>query len=1119
MVAPVWSTPAGFLGTFTQEIQFVATGSNITLALATDQPNSTFSIISGILPSGLHLYPNNGIIYGTPYYTNEIITSTFVARATNSDGVADRTFSIDIAGPTDPTWVTSAGLLPVGSNGELYALNLDRVYLQLNAKTPKLPRGQVMRYYLKANSGQLPPGLTLNQQGLISGTVNDVLTLDYLANIDGGYDEEFYDSAPYDHVVIIKDTKQGRPEAIAKIYEFTVVATDGISKSEQLFLIRVEDPNALRADNVELNDKSVTVSGTINSNILTVTSNTSTTMPAVGSAIFGPQDPVTYAPLVIREIPGTYVESVNFTNSTFTINSSLLSTYNGTLFYKAPLLNELGGQNTALSGDSAIFKSSVGFLVPPQWVDSNGVQLPTVANLGTFRSNNYQIIQLNTYDPNPYEGAVTYDWLSEINNPEIRMVTDSVFDPAGIPKANLFGQSQLYVKLVSAVPTVGMQFKLDSYVTGADNKIYTVAGVTAIAAGTTISELSVAATNNLYKLDLGITTKYIDTLPPATGYTSQQLTARYPEITTGIVGSAGSTTVSISNIQAIQVGMSVTGPGIQNYTRITSTNNVTRTATISEPLTADVNAILTFGPALGDLYQYYNAIRQSTNYIVWTENGWSLDYTTNPGIVSGVGIIKLGIKIPDTTNIYTGSKSVHPSGLTLNPITGELYGILPYQPNYSETYKFTVRVTKQDYNTSDTVYKDQMFLLTLQGQVQTSIEFVSTGSLGVVVPGQPSELQVIAHHINNSTLSINYIQTGGKLPTGISLARDGTLVGTVPYGNLTSIDVNNLGFNKFTLDQGATTLDREFKFIVTADDVYLQASTTKEFNLKIYEYTPVLYTGLFFKPLMKVASRQHFRSLVQNYNVFSPELLYRPEDPAFGVQDSIKMYLEYGLQELNLDYYMPALVNYFKRKRFYFGDVTSAIAQDANGNNIYEVVYVNIIDDQMIGNTNPDASFTESDNGVVTTFYPDSTGNMQSALANIPVSTNASGIISVDDTFRPRFMQTIQSSTGTPLGFVKAVILCYALPGNASQIISRIKTTNFDFKQLDFDVDRLYIEKSLTSTSTAYLLFGTGASSSGFNIVAEDGILDPADPNYNAQYIQFIAGQEITTEAGVVLTI
>jgi len=1108
MAAPVWATQAGFLGTFTQEIQFVATGSTITLQLQTVSPDATFSIISGSLPSGLHVYPGNGIIYGTPFYTNQVVTSNFVVRATNSDGVADRTFSMDIAGPTDPVWVTNSGLLPVGPNGELYALNLSRVYIQLNATTPKLPNGHLMRYYLKSNAGQLPPGLTINQQGLISGVVDDVLSLDYLANIDGGYDEEFYDSAPYDHVVILRTEKQGRPEAIAKIYEFTVVATDGVSSSQQQFLIRVEDPNSLRADNVELNDKSVTVIGTLGSNTLQVTSNTSTTMPSLGSAIFGPQDS-TGAPLVVQENPASYVESINFTNKTFTINSTLISDYNGSLFYRAPLLNEGIGENTALSGDSSVFKSDIGFTVAPEWIDSNGVALPKVANLGTFRSNNYQIIQLETYDPNPYGGSVTYDWLSRVYNPEILMVTDSVFNAAGIPTANLFGQSNLYVKSVSAVPTVGMQFKLDGYVNGADNKIYTIASVTAYAGG--------------YALGLGVYTKYIGNLAnnaqtPTIGYnTTYNLP---PQITATASGDAGSTVLSIVNILAVTVGMTVTGQGIQNYSKILNINSVTRTATLSEPLLSDlINVKLTFGPGLGDLYQYRNTISNSVHYVVWTDNGW-VDYEEDPGLIaSGPGVIKLSTKILDTTNIYTGSKAIHPSGLKLNPVTAELYGVLPYQPSYSETYKFTVRVTKQDYSTGDIVYKDQMFLLTLQGQVQTQIEFISTGSVGVLVPGQPSELQVVAQHTDNSNLSINYIQTGGKLPQGITLQRDGTLVGTVPYGNLTSIDVNSIGFNKFSLDQGSTTFDKEFSFNVTANDVYLLSSVTKTFNVKINEYTPVLYTGIYFKPLMAVSSRQYFRDLVQNYNVFSTDLLYRPEDPNFGVQNSVKMYLEYGLQELNLDYYMPALVNYFKRKRFYFGEITSAIAQDSLGNDVYEVVYVNVIDDQMNGNINPGASFSEKVGGVVTTFYPDSTGNMQTALENISVSTNASGVISVDSTFRPKFMQSIQSSTGTPLGFVKAVILCYALPGKASEIISRINTLNFDFKQLDFDVDRIYIEKSLTTTSTAYLLFGTGASSSGFNLQTEDGILDPASPEYNAQYIQFIADQDITTEAGVVITI
>jgi len=1103
MAAPVWSTPAGFLGTYTQQIQFVATGSNITLQLQTDVPDSTFSIISGSLPGGLHLYTGNGIIYGTPFYTNQIITSEFVVRATNSEGVADRTFSIDIEGPRDPIWVTDNGLLPVGPNLELYALNRERVHLQLNATTPKLPNGQSIRYYLKPNAGRLPPGVTLNQQGLLSGIVQDILQLDYLANIQGGYDEEFYDSAPYDHVVIIRDTKLGRPESIAKVYQFVVVATDGVSSAERSFLLRVEDPNAFRADNVELSDRTVPVTGTAGSNTLHITGTDKSKMPPVGSLIFGPG-----IPEALYGVQPTKVKSIDFTAFTFVITNNLTDNVAGSLFFRAPLLNDSIGVNSALTLDSDIFRADVGFLVPPEWVDSNGVVLPAVANLGSYRSNNYQIIPLTTYDAYPYEGPVTYDWLARTFNPEVRMITDSAYNAAGLPTANLLGLSQIYVKSATSVPQVGMQLKLDGYVPKADNKIYTIAGVT--------------ANGNGYILDLGITTKYISNLQDNTTTPPEGYNTKFnlpPTVTTAAVGTAGKTELAVSNIFAVAAGMTVTGPGVQNFTQIKSINTSRRTVELTVPLITNINSTLTFGPALGDTYYYYNTITSTTHYVVRTDSGW-VDYGTNPGyIVSGAGIIKLSTNILDTTNIFCGSKAVHPPGLELDTATAELYGVLPYQPSYSESYKFTVRVIKQDYATGDTAFKDQMFSLTLQGDVQTRIEFVSTGSIGVLVPGIPSELQVVAKHTDSSTLSINYIKTSGKLPNGITLQRDGTLVGKVPYGNLFSIDFNTVGFDKFKLDQGTTTFDKKFTFDVTANDVYLMSSVTKPFSVTIDEYTPIAYTGIYLKPLMAVSSRQYFRSLVQDFNIFSSDLLYRPDDPAFGVQNSVKMYLEYGLQELNLDYYMPALVNYFKRKRFYFGDLKIATAKDDLGNSIYDVVYVDIIDDQMIGSINPDASFTESSNGTVMTFYPDSVGNMQTALENIPNSQNIGGIISVDNSFRPRFMKTIQSATGTPLGFVKAVILCYALPGKGADIISRIKTTSFDFKKLDFDVDRLYVEQSLTSTSTSYLLFGTGASSSGFNIITDDGILDPANPEYNAQYIQFIAGQDILSEDGSVLTI
>jgi hypothetical protein len=932
MSAPKWITPAGFLGTYTQGVAFQATGTNLTLPFRTTANDATYSVITGALPGGLFLYKNTGIVYGTPLTINQVVTSEFVVRASNTSGVTDRTFSLDIEGPRAPIWVTEEGLLPTGPNLEHYALNKSKVDVQLRASVIALPKGQTLRYYLKENSGQLPPGLTLSQSGRILGFVDDTLQLDYLASENGGYDDEYYDAYPYDHVLIINNIKQGRPESISKIYQFVVIATDGISQSEQMFKIKVDDPNSLRADN-------------------------------------------------------TYIDV-----------------------------------------DTTLYLADIGYLIPPIWENPFGEEIPNPANLGVLRANNYEVIPLQVYDPYPFVGPISYDWLGRVFNPEIKMVTSSQYNAAGYITTNMFNASTLFVKSVSDTPQVGMSFTLESYVAGADAKQYWIQSVTKVDGG--------------WQLGLGVKPNYIRKFDK-----------------------------SLTLTQAINQRNALTG---LNY---------------------------------GDYFQYDEVVSLSpkittVHHWIWTEDGW-FESLAPVAIAPGR---HLNIDVPDTSVIYCGSPAVHPPGLSLNTETGDLYGAIPYQPAYSKSFRFTVRITKQDFDTKNTVFRDQIFNLILRGDVETTIQFVSDTSIGDIQPGKQSELFVKATHTVGD-FNINYSLTGGKLPNGLSLTRNGNIVGKVPFGNIFSIDNDAVGYNLFTLDQGKTTIDRGYIFEVTANDVYLLASVSKTFNVQLVETTPTAYTSLYFKPLMSVPNRQYFKSLSQDYRIFSPDVLYRVDDPAFGAQGQLRLYLEYGLQKLPLDNYMPALVNYFKRKRFYFGDLKTAIAKDSSGNTVYEVVYIDVVDDQMTGSINPDASFSETINSQVTVFYPDSVGNMQQALETIATGETTS--IQVDNQFRPRFMQTVQDSTGIPLGFVKAAIIAYAVPGKGSTIISRIKASGFNFRQLDFDIDRLFVESPLGEEENAskYLLFGTGFSDSGFNIVTED-------------YTDVIGGGvDLLTEDGIIITI
>jgi hypothetical protein len=57
------------------------------------------------------------------------------------------------------------------------------------------------------------------------------------------------------------------------------------------------------------------------------------------------------------------------------------------------------------------------------------------------------------------------------------------------------------------------------------------------------------------------------------------------------------------------------------------------------------------------------------------------------------------------------------------------------------------------------------------------------------------------------------------------------------------------------------------------------------------------------------------------------------------------------------------------------------------------------------------------------------------------------------------------------LGFNLALPLCFCLPNTSEEILLNIKNSNFDFKQLDFTVDRYIIDNVNGYGADKFLVF------------------------------------------------
>jgi len=158
MTQPIWITPAGSLGSF-PATQLVS----VQLLAQAVLPAGTisFKLLSGSLPEGLSL-SSDGKIYGTPKLVVTDVTSNFTVRVTdNLQNIRDRSFSIRVTGSALPSFVTPTGsiLSTIDSTWVEYAIQYNNPY----ANNPIM---------IEVTQGLLPPGLEINEQGLIRGYAN-----------------------------------------------------------------------------------------------------------------------------------------------------------------------------------------------------------------------------------------------------------------------------------------------------------------------------------------------------------------------------------------------------------------------------------------------------------------------------------------------------------------------------------------------------------------------------------------------------------------------------------------------------------------------------------------------------------------------------------------------------------------------------------------------------------------------------------------------------------------------------------------------------------------------------------------------------------------------------------
>lgn len=534
-------------------------------------------------------------------------------------------------------------------------------------------------------------------------------------------------------------------------------------------------------------------------------------------------------------------------------------------------------------------------------------------------------------------------------------------------------------------------------------------------------------------------------------------------------------------------------------------------------------------------------------------DGDPIEYSITTG--PGIGFDAIGAAY-DEFGFDRGAFSL-PPGLTINPDTGWFYGYIPDQGATEQTYRFAIRVFKK--NDPAIISGFYYFTITVIGQVDTEVTWLTDPDLGTVLNGSTSTLFVAA--VNRGGRSLQYrIPSGSnsRLPQGLTLQ---------PSGNITG----RVSFNTFALDGGATTFDvgartREgvgettfdltFNFTVNAfssetEQLGLQIGTLvvsnggsgftsqptviisappptvnaiqatagavtivagkitaialgnpgrgytspptititggggtgavvtasmveseisnavsvfRRFTIRVDRYFNQPYQTLYVKCMPPYNDRALIDSLIQNQDIIPVDLVYRADDPNFGVAKNVTYVHAYGLNAVDFDDYFYSLVINHYWKNLVLGEIKTAQALDADGNVLYEVVYSSIIDD-LVNNEGESVSkqvrlpypITEDDSVLVDTVYPNSLINMRDQVVDTV------GQISPPLTPALPLWMTSKQPDGSVLGFTPAWVIAYVRPGQSGRVAYNIRTQfTGHINRIDFKVDRYEIDRSMT---------------------------------------------------------
>lgn len=1006
-----WITPAGNLGIVPETVYFEFPLDAVDL----DGGDIIFSKISGILPPGIQVNTARDRLQGIPVSTDisdKNIEYRFTIRARNaSDGsISDRTFSLTISNIVPPEITTK--LIPENYLG----LFLDGGELELQLEATESDPSASLTWTLK--DGEIPPGLSLSEDGLISGYILPVPAIG--PGSLPGWDLTAWDLLSW----------QFNLESVSKQFIFKVQVTDGVNYDLATYRLQVFPRSALTADNttftVDTDDLGSGVALTIDSG--------NKHKPIITTTQLDLPD--------IRQ------------NSYFSFQFQAVDIDNDVVYWTTPLAS-IG----AFDGQSLVGEST-----------------PYIT--GDVTSGNLSV-SVNSLYANTLAHFEPGDTLQAVSPVDDEWHEYTVTSYASLDFVSTTNNIIGYVGNLIVQSATGANATISSISTTSTGNLYITGSAYEISVGDYITQSSSGANVTLANI---YTTANLVTSGANTWTVGDVITQEDGSVfATVVANAASSSTVLISigygNFDLASGNIILNGDELVitplelkthgNTANVRVTYNELIDVTISSGNLAvngsSINAYptgsaITSESVIGLVYNTSSTFTLNRPISDVTIGG--IDSNAYPVSVNSVGATEGSIVVQGTIGFDEGKFDQSDLGLpgTLGIVqdTGWVVGESPSITANEQEFNFELVAYKRD----DPTYQDShLFTLTVLGDINNRITWNTATDLGTIENGEISDLVVSAVSTKGKMLVYN-LRTNGdgiteRLPQGLKIDERGLIIGRVSFA------VFSLDTGSTTVNDGDTTFDETYTFGVTATATDRSVLSTRVFTIRVISSNRKPYENLWLKALPSKQERESFTTLLQNQLIFPSSLIYRQSDPNFGVAKNIRFLFLPGLEPTTVANYANAIANNHFTKTLSLGEIKTARALDGNLQPKYEVVYIEVIDRESNAtgkgpaNQSKDLSRTianpylGSDGNSYTTIYTNAFDNMEAdVLADIDY---------VNKGALPDWM-TSRQEDGRVLGFTRAVVLAYTTAGASDLIAYRLRQEQFEFNQIEFTSDRYQLD-------------------------------------------------------------